>query len=612
MFLRNRYNYLALLFITYFLFIIYNIYSLQILNIDDSLKRIDDQTFDVVYLSSPRGEIFDTNNNILATSTLEPHLFINLRKINNENINQYKQYLKYNFGELTNSDLLEIFNSKEILFMIKNISEIDYTGRQSLLELDAFEIFDYPIRQYKFGNIASHVIGYIGKPTSEEFELYPETIRNGIVGKSGVEKHYEEQLSGRAGEIIFKGSEIVEFIPPTSGKDLYLSLNIESQKVATESLIQGISLANENFDSENIIQKGSVVVLDIKTGEIIAMVSLPDFDPNKFVRGISSFDFNQLNRIEAFNNFAIQGLYPPGSVFKVVAYWLAENEGLFPEGINTRKNRMNCEGKLSFSFIDGSQQVYNDWKETGHGNVNLSSAIQQSCNVYFWDIALNIWRTYEGNPKESILQEYARNLGFGKLTNIDLPYEKSGVVPDRELFEEWTITKPQLVRPEGWLGGDLMNLIVGQGAITTTPIQVANAYKTLLTGTSSKPYLNKNIEVTNKSTKSNIEKEFIDFLLEDLNLVTNKNGTAYFAFEVLGIKADDIGGKTGTAQNPGSKNNTSWFVGVDSVSEPNYIVVTVVDEGGSGSAVAAPISRRVIQHLLDYPLTPVKFGEITE
>ena len=170
MFLRNRYNYLALLFITYFLFIIYNIYSLQILNIDDSLKRIDDQTYDVVYLSSPRGEIFDTNNNILATSTLEPHLFINLRKINNENINQYKQYLKYNFEELTNNDLLEIFNSKEILFMIKNISEIDYTGRQSLLELDAFEIFDYPIRQYKFANIASHVIGYIGKPTSEEFE----------------------------------------------------------------------------------------------------------------------------------------------------------------------------------------------------------------------------------------------------------------------------------------------------------------------------------------------------------------------------------------------------------------------------------------------------------
>ena len=612
MFLRNRYNFLALGFISYFLYIIYSIYSLQILDIDDSIKRIDEQTYDVVYLSAPRGEIFDTNNNKLVTSTLEPHLFINLRKINNENINQYKQYLKYNFEELTNSDFEEIFNSKEILYLIKNISDIDYKERQSLVELDAFEIFDYPIRQYKFGNIASHVIGYIGKPTSEEFELYPETIKNGIVGKSGVEKYYEEKLSGKAGEIIFKGTDIVEFIPPISGEDLYLSININSQIVATDSLTQGIALANENFDSENVIQKGSVVVIDIKTGEIIAMVSLPDFDPNKFVKGISSFDFNQLNRIEAFNNFAIQGLYPPGSVFKVVAYWLAENEGLFPEGIDSRKSRINCEGNLSFSFIDGSQQVYNDWKETGHGNVNLSTAMQQSCNVYFWDIALNIWRTYEGNPKESILQEYARNLGFGKLTNVDLPYEKSGVVPDRALFEEWTITKPQLVRPEGWLGGDLMNLIVGQGAITTTPIQVANAYKTLLTGISSNPYLNKNIEQINQSLNSNVNDEFIEFLLDDLNLVTNKNGTAYFAFEVLGEQSNDIGGKTGTAQNPGSKNNTSWFVGVDSVSEPKYIVVTVVDEGGSGSAVAAPISRRVIQHLLDYELTPVKFGEITE
>ena len=186
-------------------------------------------------------------------------------------------------------------------------------------------------------------------------------------------------------------------------------------------MLEGIKLANENFDSENIIQKGSVVVIDVETGEVLTMVSLPDFDPNKFVKGISSFDFNQLNRIEAFNNFAIQGLYPPGSVFKVVAYWLAENEGLFPDGISSRSNRMKCEGNLSFSFIDGSQQVYNDWKENGHGNVNLSSAIQQSCNVYFWDIALKIWRTYEGNENESILQEYARNLGFGKVTGIDLP-----------------------------------------------------------------------------------------------------------------------------------------------------------------------------------------------
>ena len=612
MFLRNRFNYLALIFSSYFLFIIYNIFSLQIINSNDSIQRIDQQTFDIVYLSPPRGEIFDSNNIKLATSSLEPHLFINLRKINEENLNQYKQYIKYNFQEITNNELDSIFSSKEILYLLRNISNLDYKERQALIELDAFEIFDYPIRQYKYKNIASHVIGYIGRPTQEEFNLYPETIKNGIVGKSGIEKYYEEKISGTAGEIIFKGNEIVSYEPPIRGEDVYLSLDINTQIVATESLLEGINLANENFESENLIQKGSVVVIDIQTGQIVSMVSLPDFNPNKFVEGISTFDFNQLNRIDAFNNFAIQGQYPPGSVFKVVAYWLAENEGLFPEGINSRKNTMKCEGRLSFSFIDGSQQVYNDWKEDGHGNVDLSTAIQQSCNVYFWDIALRIWRTYEGNPNESILQEYAKNLGFGELTGVDLPYEKSGIVPDRQLFEDWRITNPELVRPEGWLGGDLMNLIVGQGAITTTPLQVANAYKTLLTGYFSNPYLNKNIKDSQNFRDLNIDEDFIQFLFEDLNLVTNKNGTAYFAFEMLGQQANDIGGKTGTAQNPGNKNDTSWFVGVDSISDPNYIVVTVVDEGGSGSAVAAPISRRVIQHLIGLELTAVKFGEITE
>ena len=612
MFLRNRFNYLALIFVSYFLFIIFNIYSLQIINSNDSIQRIDQQTYDIVYLSPPRGEIFDSNNIKLATSSLEPHLFINLRKINEENLNQYKQYIKYNFQEITNNELDSIFSSKETLYLLRNISNLDYKERQALIELDAFEIFDYPIRQYKYKNIASHVIGYIGRPTQEEFNLYPETIKNGIVGKSGIEKYYEEKISGTAGKIVFKGNEIVSYEPPIRGEDVYLSLDINTQIVATESLLEGINLANENFDSENLIQKGSVVVIDIQTGQIVSMVSLPDFNPNKFVEGISTFDFNQLNRIDAFNNFAIQGQYPPGSVFKVVAYWLAENEGLFPEGINSRKNTMKCEGRLSFSFIDGSQQVYNDWKEDGHGNVDLSSAIQQSCNVYFWDIALRIWRTYEGNPNESILQEYAKNLGFGELTGIDLPYEKSGIVPDRQLFEDWRITNPELVRPEGWLGGDLMNLIVGQGAITTTPLQVANAYKTLLTGYFSNPYLNKGQKDNQNFRDLNIDEDFIQFLFEDLNLVTNKNGTAYFAFETLGQKANDIGGKTGTAQNPGNKNDTSWFVGVDSVSDPNYIVVTVVDEGGSGSAVAAPISRRVIQHLLGLEITAVKFGEITE
>jgi len=192
-----------------------------------------------------------------------------------------------------------------------------------------------------------------------------------------------------------------------------------------------------------------------------------------------------------------------------------------------------------------------------------------------------------------------------------LPYESAGIVPDRDLFEYWRINQPDRVRPEGWLGGDLMNLIIGQGAITTTPIQVANSYRTLITGKNIAPYLNKNatVEVNNLI---NVSDEFVSFLLKDLNTVTSNGGTAYKAFSILGKVADDTGGKTGTAQNPGDRNNTSWFVGIDSISNPKHIIVTVIDEGGSGSAIAAPVTRRIIQSLRGLELTSVEFGEVTE
>ena len=156
-----------------------------------------------------------------------------------------------------------------------------------------------------------------------------------------------------------------------------------------------------------------------------------------------------------------------------------------------------------------------------------------------------------------------------------------------------------------------MNLIIGQGAITTTPIQVANAYRTLISGKLSNPYIN--IENPNQSEESlGVTEDFVNFLLKDLNSVTNEGGTAHSSFQVLGNKVQDVGGKTGTAQNSGDKNNTSWFVGVDSISNPRYIIATVVEEGGSGSAIAAPITRRVIQSLRGMEITPVKFGEVTE
>ena len=611
MFKNYRLNLVFLLFSILSVVIIRELFFLQVLDNDENAQQIENQNFEVFYLPASRGEIFDINGNKLASSNLEPYLFLNLRKINDENKNTYIQIIKFNFQEITTTEIEEFFNTKNIFTKIINLSEYDPDIRLNLLEYEAFEVFNLPTRAYPYNELFSHVIGYVGNPNKDEQNNFPNSINNQLVGKTGLERYYENIISGVASEIIIQNGNIVKIKPSVSGKDIQLVLDTETQNIVKESLQQGITLANKNFETSNLIERGAVVVQKIDTGEIVSMVSIPDFDPNQFVLGISEFDFKQLNRTQAFNNFAIQGLYPPGSVFKVVAYWLAVNEGIFPETAINAQDYIDCEGSLSFGFDDGSKQVYQDWKADGHGKVNLSQAIKQSCNVYFWDIALKIWRTFGNTDSEALLQEYSKQLGFSSLSNIDLPFEKEGVIPDRDLFEEWTISRPELVRPEGWLGGDLMNLIIGQGAITTTPVQVSNAYRALLTGEKSAPFIS--LESSdNNIEKINISNEFVQFLLDDLNLVTNPGGTAYRSFQIMGDQVFDIGGKTGTAQNAGELNNTSWFVGVDSISNPMYIVVTVVEEGGSGSAVAAPISRRIIQHLRESGITPVEFGEITE
>ena len=611
MFKFYRVQFLFIIIFLIFSFIFFDIFSLQVTEYSSVEEEIKNQTFQEYYIPAPRGEIYDYKNIKLVKTNIEQYLFINLRKINDENLDLYKQLIKFNFIDLSNEDIEDIFNSKEVLEPIYSLQKIDFSVQKQLLEYDAFEIFEVPMREYLYSNVFSHSIGYVGIPNSEEENEYVNAKGNKLVGKNGLEKFYEDSLAGVPGKVIFKGDQIIEYIDPIPGQDLTVTLNIELQEVVIESLIEGLNLANKNFESESNIERGAVVVLNIDTGAVEAMVSLPDFDPNLFVDGISQFDFTRLDRKQAFNNFAIQGLYPPGSVFKVVAYWLAVSENIFPVELNSKDDSIDCTGNLSFGFDDGSKQVYNDWKLEGHGLVNLRESLKQSCNVYFWDIALKIWREFGNTDGESLLQEYAKDLGFSKLTNVDLPYERVGIVPDRQLFEEWKVARPELVRDEGWLGGDLMNLIIGQGAITTTPLQVANAYRTLIVGQNSSPYLNLNAtRIINNNI--NISNEFSNFLLDDLGSVTNRGGTAYKAFSIIGDEIGDIGGKTGTAQNAGNKNNTSWFVGIDSISKPKYVIATVVDEGGSGSAVAAPISRRVIQFLRGLEPTPVEFGEITE
>ena len=267
----------------------------------------------------------------MAESVLEPYLYLNQKKINIENRNVYKQFISFNFNDLTNEEIENIFDSTEIFVKVVNLNNYDIDLRKKIQNYEAFEIFNQPIRIYRYGELFSHVIGYTGNPNQSEIIEFVNSEENKTVGKNGIERYYENILSGKASKITLQNGEIIEILPAIPGQDIQLTIDLNTQEVVKESLQQGIELANKSFETPNAIERGAVVVQKIDTGEIVAMISLPDFDPNQFISGISEFEFKKLNRNKAFNNFAIQGLYPPGSVFKVVAYWLALNEGISPD-----------------------------------------------------------------------------------------------------------------------------------------------------------------------------------------------------------------------------------------------------------------------------------------
>ncbi|MBA4811471.1 MAG: hypothetical protein H2033_01405, partial [Candidatus Actinomarinales bacterium] len=232
---------------------------------EENAQQIENQNFEVFYIPAARGEIFDINGNKLASSNLEPYLFLNLRKINDDNKNIYVQLLEFNFEDITSSEIDEFFKSNDVLIEIINLSEYNTDVRLRLLDYEAFEVFNLPTRTYPYKELFSHVIGYVGKPNQDEQNDFPNSINNEIVGKTGLERYYENTISGVASEVIVQNGNIVEIKPPISGRDIQLVLNTETQNIVKESLQEGITLANKNFDTINLIERGAVVVQKIDT-----------------------------------------------------------------------------------------------------------------------------------------------------------------------------------------------------------------------------------------------------------------------------------------------------------------------------------------------------------
>jgi cell division protein FtsI/penicillin-binding protein 2 len=405
------------------------------------------------------------------------------------------------------------------------------------------------------------------------------------------------------------------------------------------------------------------VVLDPNDGSVIAMSSFPTYDPTVFVDGLSSEQWASLGTVSAFQNFAVQGLYAPASTFKVVPYVLAVEEDFYPidrgtgdklvgddaaesedegDGAQADEDVVDtsievepvpllsdtdeyfCGGEFKFILNDGTVQKKRDWKWPGsHGPLDLHGALEASCDLYFWDLALRLWderNDDSGVDKENLLQSWARDFGFGAPTGIDLPFEKSGLIPDRAWFTDEQNKETGRVRPDGsWVGGDLMDIAVGQGAVLATPLQLANGFASMVNGgtvwqprvVSEAVDANGNVIYENSPevlAEVDLDPRTVAMLRHDLQQVVNnqERGTARAAFKDFGSNVSLIGGKTGTGEVIKAAKSehfrqvdNAFFVGVAPINQPKWVVSVVIERGGSGGRVAAPVAKQVLQYLLN-------------
>ena len=441
------------------------------------------------------------------------------------------------------------------------------------------------------GSLFSHVLGYVGQINLEEIEdskdfVYPLSF---LTGKTGVEKFYEEDMRGGVGyktiEVDVNGKEIRELnrVVPNKGRDVYLTLDKELQKLARKELTG---------------RKGAVVALNPNTGFIKALVSSPDFNPNilnKTESGDLETIFNDLD--SPLFNRAISGNYPPASTIKPFIGLLGLKEGEIDW--NT-----TIEDKGFFQLNEDGRK-YRGWKEDGHGKVNLSKSIIVSSDVFFYQLAVQL--------TVDRIAAFLKQFGFGLKTGVDLYAEAEGILPDRK----WKLG----AIGESWFVGDTLNMGIGQGYISCTPLQLAVAISSIATrGKIYKP------KVVAKIGEEYIEKELIFEIssikqtdwakLESsmVSVISDWRGTAYNLAEIAENK---IAGKTGTAQiksltdeeltvreeyedvrQEESNRDHALFVGYGPIPEPELTVVVIVENGESGSAIAAPIAQKLIDSYL--------------
>tara|TARA_A100001388_G_C28773236_1_gene505325 strand:+ start:2840 stop:4549 length:1710 start_codon:yes stop_codon:yes gene_type:complete len=556
-------NIIFLLYISLVLIVFFRYFKLQILDYSKYQEKAGNNSLRRIELEAPRGIIYDLKNKPIVDNKFIYDLNIipkdfDSKTFNYSLIEDVIKIDKSKIDSVVNKNLTSINRFKPITIARNVPFEKKSILEESKLDLKGLYFSDSQIRTYMMDCNLSHVLGYLRK-------------KDNLVGYSGVEKYYQDLLKGINGIEYHKVDRFsidqgIFNSPgnmlPVQGNDLFLTIDSNLQAFS-ESLMS------------NYV--GSVVVMNSENGEILTLVSKPDFDLSSFAGEIpiKVWDNINSNSDKPFNNRAIQNYYPPGSIFKLVLSAIVLDKNLI-----SRNRTINCSG--NYEFYDTN---FRCWKEEGHGKTNLNKALQQSCNIYFYNLIQMI--DFE------LWSSEVKQFGFGQITNIDLNGEKSGIVPDRKYMNDLYKNRG------GWSTGHLLNLSIGQGEIMVTPIQIVNLMNFIQNeGYAITPHLNKNVDVEKKII--NYDKNVWKIIKQSMYDAVNKDkGTAYKA--KINSELAKVYGKTGTAQICSNCDLLphAWFAGFIEFKDKNYSIAIIIENGGKGSDLSSYIAGKIFKYIMD-------------
>ena len=555
-----------------FILLIMRLWQLQILQGSEYRKLSENNRLRIINIPAPRGIIFDRNGIPLVKNSPYYHASLITDEFDKDKVEPLSEVLRIPVEEIRkriNSDNLSPFVPVRLKQGL-SFSEVAYLeARRS--DFPGLVIEVEVSREYIYGDVGSHLIGYLGKlnPSQSKDPALKDVPPETFIGQWGVERLFDNSLRGTPGERIIEvnaiGREIklLQEKPPVKGKDITLSIDINLQKEAEEAFGE---------------KTGALVAIRPETGEILGMISKPSFDPNFFARGVSHDEWIALtqDKKNPMLNRALQSQYPPGSTFKIVTAIAA-----LEEGVISPDTRVDCRGGINYG-----RWHFGCWRNHGHGVVSLHRAIVESCDVYFYEVGKRL-----GVDK---IYDYATSLGLGVKTGIEIGSEKQGLIPNTQ----WKLENKKLP----WFIGETFNTAIGQGYVSVTPLQLAVMTSAVANGGNLyKPTLIKDTQPV-LSRKARARPDTLEKIKSGLSGVVNEPGGTGWAAKSQFIS---IGGKTGTAQVVAIKRDSrylpekfkdhAWFVAFAPVEKPEIALSVFVEHGGHGGAASAPIAKRAIE-----------------